>query len=466
MTTTMTTKKTPAGCSEVTHTIAAPMRALNQLQRALDVARSRTGLLSQDGALPYNPVRLVDGTMGSWEDVREEWGAQIEAERLEDVMLPAEVGGLQALAIDPRDGAWTRGGGGLAYLPSAFSQAISLMLQGVPRERGTAGVLHSGVTPPARSLAWEDLRERSPRRAAVIMRLFVHAETGVRTVRGVLSQRYPVGYFDDLQVMAVVDELAVPTSLARVWRTAYETRGSVSIGAFGPQVVGAEPVLSWRNSEVGKARLGFFAGLRITVLDEVVTLPATSLGIDAESVATYERQVTVAATSAGAERNHTLPWVDWSEDERRALAVERMRTSRNVAVDGTLELQARWAAALVDFPLSSAGARRDLPNVEVFLDLLEETGRVDSTEREAVGVIMRDEKRLPLLGLGSAAYMAGVYALLGRSAEDLDTADGWNAQAAAWLRDGWGNDGTGVAERSRLVRASKDLLDARKMVQS
>lgn len=452
--------KTPANAiplttSEIHANLAAPMKALAQLQRALDVARPRTGLLRVDAALPYNPTRVVEGSMGHWSEVAEDWRLQIDFERLEDVTLGEEVGGLQALAVDPRDGAWTRGRGGLAYLPAAFGQAVSLLLTGVPRQRGTANVLHHDVGAPARCLGWEDLREKSPRRTPAVLRTYLHPTERLRTVRGVLSQRYPVGYFDDRQVMAIVGELARPDAYARVWRSPFETRGSVTVG---PTTLAAEPVLSWRNSETGKARLGFFAGLRIVVLDEVVTLQQGA-GLDVEQVATYEKQVTVAVTRTGTERNHTLPWSGWTEEDRRALANARMRASRNDAACRTLELQAAWAVALEDFPLASGtDHRRTLPNIEVLLDVLEELGRVDAKERDAVGKVMHDTKRLPQLGLGSAAYMAGVFAILARQATDLDAADEMNARAYEWIIDGWRGEGGGKFTRRARVDAAKTAL--------
>lgn len=474
--------------STVTRTGPAPARAITQLQRALTKAAARPGLLTvagrplEDAALPYNPPGALS-VWSTWAEVAPTWQAAIHDDQLAEVMLPSP--GLDALAIDPRDGAWIRGGpGGLAYLPAAVQQAVALMLQGVPKERNVANVMHFECRPPARSLLWEDLREKSKRRKPARFRLYRHRETGLRTVRAVLSERYPVGFFDDAQLIPLLAEVADPALPARFTRGVFESRAQVVLGGVAHRHLlqqgqgnlrlpfacldgthGARALLHVRNSETGDGRLGFWAGLRLDVLDEVVGVRRGG-GIAAEDVATTERTVTVATAGGSTERNHTLPWARWTPEERKAEAERRIRESRDEAIRSTVLLAAAWTVALEDYRQGYAPeGGRDSMTVEVLLDLLEEGGHLgalDAGEREKLRALMQDDKRLPRLSVGSAAYMAGAFALLARDAKTQEEADRWQEAAGRWVEEGWRGEGTGVQHRRLVMAETTARLDALK----
>lgn len=450
----------PSLCKQtatVKHNGPAPTKALLQLQRALDVCRDRASFLPVDGALNLDPM----GAFSTWRDfgaVEASWLSAIATDELREVQVPE---GVTCLAIDPRDGALVRvgGGGGVAVLPHAMNQLVNIALHGEPRERNVANVLHHTVSPPARCLAWEDVRETSKRSKPTQLRLYRNAQHSVMALRAVLSERYPVGYFDDEQLLNVITEVVDVNAQASVVRGVFETRGRAVLDVGNLKGTGAVPVLNWRNSETGNARLGFWAGLRITVLDEVVQRRVGTDAFDVETV-TAEKTVEVAATQTRTERNHTLPWARISEGERRRIANERMRASRDRAIEHVLHLAAQWSVACEDFPrgFDSMAARSAL-TVEVLVDMLLEGGHIEAEQRDAVLAIMMNEKRLPLLGQGSAAYIAGVFACLGRAAKTMAEQDEAQAKAGEWVAEGWGGEGTGVTKRRLAREAVQAKLD-------
>lgn len=449
----------PSLCKQtatVKHNGPAPTKALVQLQRALDVCRDRASFLPVDGALDLDPM----GAFATWRDfgaVEASWLSAIATDELREVKVPE---GVTSLAIDPRDGALVRvgGGGGVAVLPHASNQLVNLALHGEARERNVGNVLHHQLNPPARSLAWEDVREASKRSKPTQLRLYRNAQHSVMTLRAVLSERYPVGYFDDEQLVNVVAEVVDVNAQASVVRGVFETRGRAVLDVGSLKGTGAVPVLNWRNSETGNARLGFWAGLRITVLDEVVQRRVGTDAFDVETVT--EKTVEVAATQTRTERNHTLPWARISEGERRRIANERMRASRDRAIEHVLHLAAQWGVACEDFPRGfDSMAERSGLTVEVLVDMLLEGGHIEAEQRDAVLAIMMNEKRLPLLGQGSAAYIAGVFACLGRAAKTMAEQDEAQSKAGEWVAEGWAGEGTGVMKRRLAREAVQAKLD-------
>jgi hypothetical protein len=151
--------------------------------------------------------------------------------------------------------------------------------------------------------------------------------------------------------------------------------------------------------------------------------------------------VTVGEVGTGTARNHTLPWVGWTQEERRVEANRRMRESRNEAIRDTARLAADWRAATQDFPADDE-VTRNPETVEVLFDLLEERSLLTDLaqeERELLRNIMNDAKRLPELGFGSAAYMAGAMAILATkvTSADVERAAELRDLAGQWVSRGW-----------------------------
>lgn len=446
-----------------------------QLDRVERVVKARlSGLLRAldgryiDGALDVNPPRTALVALAPWAQpseghpvtARTEWVDAIERDVLDDVRIED----LRSLCIDPRDGALIREGGrggGLAVTPKAFGQAVNLMLDAGSRVRGVAGVLHHQLHPPARSVAFEDVRADGVQNKVkpALLRTYRHTETGLRTVRAVLSQKYPTNYFDDLQLLPHLDAVLEPTARARISRGVDETFGVATVKLDGVKHV--EGALHWRNSETGAARLGFYAGLRITALDAIVSAPARGVTVDVDDVtrATREVEVTVAHTSGSKAISHTLPWSGWTEEERQ---VEARRRITNALETGLLEVRRLahlWNIALVDFPLHFAGSANRTETVDVLMDFLEEAGALgaDSKFRAPLAEVLANEERLRLLPFASAAHVAAAWAVIGRNCKTHDEQVEAQELGGLWVSEGWRGTGTGRDARSALTKSFRGV---------
>lgn len=434
--------------------------ASSEMFRVSGIAvRRERKLFDRDAALPASPVRAaLRAPTRSWRDACADWRIEYEMSR--------DVGGsaadylldLRSLAIDPRDGAIIRtgGGGALAYTPHATTQLVDRLLPG--RVTGTGRVMHFQCKPPSRSLLFEDVRNASTRSKPGFVRLFRDPTTGLVAVRAVLSERYPGTFFDDPALASVLNEVLAADAPCTFDRTPTETVGYARL-ASEDVITGARATLHWRNSETGHARLGFAAGLTITALDATVSRPIYS-GIDAVgAVEEVEREVVVQTVDGRRAINHTLPWKDRTEDERRAIAAQRMRACRDAALRDVVKLMSQWKVALGDFHRGLGGMfhgdERTMA-VEVLLDTLSEAGRLGKNDalRPALLEVLKTETRLEKLPFGSAAHVAAAWACIARDAKTLDEQQEAQTLGAEWVLEGWRGEGTGVAERRAAERAT------------
>lgn len=398
---------------------------------------------TRDAALPRQETVHYTDARKSWANARAEWQGAITAEQLLDIVLdhPHE------LVMDPRDGAFTRGAGGLGYTPHGLSQFIGLMRAGI-RNEAQVELAHETDT---RSLMWRDVVKYSkrPKDEECIARTFVDPRfPGIRAVRAGVSGRHSLEAFDDANVIAVLDAMdersrddnnapARRFNDAFVVRTWDKTHAHMSMAA----VDGASLGFSIVNSETGCSSLAFRGSVRITALDAQLLMP---------TAITREVAIEIASKAGGSRRRHTLPRVqgdgsELSKEQRNAIAAERIETDIETALAAAAILADRFLLAKLDInPMAlqlAEAARTDESAIEVLKDLLLQQGMgiaSDPGVTAELARIMVDDTRLQTLPKGSAAFMAGAFAVLAKTGKrSWEAAEELMAMAGKLIMDGW-----------------------------
>jgi len=417
-----------------------------------------------DAALPRDVSVKYTNTVRPWAEVRAAWAGAIAAEKHEDktVVSPYD------LSVDPRDGALCRGGGGLAYTPHAWGQLYSLMGCPYPKNTAAADRWHS---PRARALNWEDIKARGTRpredkispedKAAgkfeCIMRTFIDPRSGLRAARAIVSGRHSLEAFDDVNVIAVLEEMdalsrennddpARRIKNASVTRRTDHTWASFEMAA----VEGASLGFGMTNSETNSASLSFYGHVRISVIDSVLRFPAT---------VPQDVAVQVAMRAGLSRRRHTLPRFDsrtgdrLSQEARTAIAASRIDDDIEKALAEAAILADRWLLAKLDISAEAAAlcgaiaaakeAGDDVALKEctaVLGDILKSVGInvLDKDMTPQLIEMLADPSRLRELPVGSAAHMAGALAVLARSGDyTFDDAGKLQALAGQLVVNGW-----------------------------
>ncbi len=326
--------------------------------------------------------------------------ASVAAEQLHDTIVPS----LKAVDMDGRDGALTRGNGGMAYTDWAFGQLCDAHAAISPAqffrgESAPGSIDRSALwcTPATRAMVFADVKAGSTRRAgekgAVLFRTFIDANTGLRALRAVVTARHSAEHFDDAAVMeavAAVSPEGSRGSFNRGWKFTY---GRVIMPCNSHVSVG----YGFRNSEVGAASLSMFGTIHIEALDSAIAFPE---GIR------YQSYVQVASRNDSTRRNHTLPRVNTSEARRRAIALARVTEDIGTALTASEALADGWERALVDvFPIMVTGGP------EIVGDLLMEKG-MEPVLVKSIIAVMADDTRVAALPRGSAAHLAACVAVV------------------------------------------------------
>lgn len=397
-----------------------------------------------DAALPTQGVPAYYMRSLTWAQARADWQQAIKLEELHDAVIPS----LHELSVDPRDGALTRGAGGLAYTPHAWSQLLSLMRAGAPS--GLAAVTR-WLKPGTRCLAWRDIvvASKRPRTDEGVLRTFREPATGLRALRAVVSGRHSLEAYDDANIIAVLDEMDAASradntaTLMRINTAFVARRWDVTYGNFTMAAAeGAALGFTLRNSETGMASLGFSGHVYIETLDARVMMPAN---------VSHDVSVRIAARAKATTRRHTMPRYDsrtgdeLSKEARAAIAADRIEADVEVALASAAVLADAWLTAKMDInPTAIALAKAsagDETAAAALKDLLLENGCGLANDASAVAelvTIMADDTRLRALPAGSAAYMASALAVLAQGSDrSWEDALLLQAMAGRFILEGW-----------------------------
>lgn len=407
---------------------------------------TRGALFDIDAALRPQRAPRYSTELAPWAELKAQWARLIANERLTDVVQPS----LQTLRLDSRDGALTRGKGGLAYTPRAWGQLISLLRA----EKDFGYVTEGAPNNMANCLRWLAPSARSPGLADVIanslraptdeavLRCMIVAERGRQytAVRAIVSGRHGLTHFDDSNVLATMGrpEMVGDIESGYVSRSWDMTYGSFTV-AGGTH--GCKLGFGLTNSETGCASLGMMGELRITALDAVVAMP------DGRQ---YEKTVEIMSARNGTRRRHTLPRFDsrdgerLTETQRHAIAQKRIAADVEKALTESRALHAKWQEALTDInvllvPLAAMTAA-DESAIDVLADVLIEQGVEIGEDKALCGQLAKviaDDARLRELPAGSAAHMAAALAVLAQSAETWARARELQQMAGKFVLQGW-----------------------------
>lgn len=384
-----------------------------------------------DAFRPFAPAArfvAMDQT-GSAAGALAQWRAQILAEELKDWQLsPSEIIRAQ---LDPRDGAFHRGGAGLAYTPHAWGQLIDRDTGEGPTGRAAAlAWLH----PAARSVAWAT-QVRPPKGAEGLTFRTYRAQARlppgqgvlpVRVLRGIVTQRHSLDADDDQRLAQLIEREVFGEDVARwhgrVWRD--PARMTHATFSRRDEVHGVSRGFTLINSEVGLCGRTMRGWLSLDVLSE---------GLGAQ-VPDGERWRHVQAASGVAHRRHTLPRVGVSAQQRTEIARQRFAEDFDRAWSGAEALAAGWERAHADFP---DGLRPVEGAPQVLADLLLERQLIRPSDLEVtLEALAKHATVLSRLPWGSAAYMAGLFALMAEG-RTYQSAREYQMAAGAWILGGW-----------------------------
>lgn len=420
--------------------------------------------LGRDAALPAGEQPIFRRRTQPFADVVAAWTERIAAEQLFDVQIrhyrTPTTTAPEGLFLRDTDGCLMRkpGGEGLAYTERGWTQLINLLLQvpGKPRNPVDA---YRFLGPSTRSVVFDHLKARSHRKEGtgheILLRSFVDTRFGVRALRAVVSGIHSGIHFDDLAVIEALQKVVNADAPTDCSREIDFTVGYAILKTDGD----ARASIHWRNSETGAASISFGAGCYIAALDALVR--------DGKSVRTVDgnletTEVKVASAHGTSRRAHTLPRKDKSEADRAAIAQARMAADISKATDASLQLTAAWGEALQTFPKGwtrEASTYSRSMAATVILDLIEEHTRLFvDTDRKALEQLLVDNDRLFALPFGSAAHVAGAWAILASTQTDHDEATRMQNEAGRWVLERFG--AAGERREERPVGFRSGLVDA------
>lgn len=399
--------------------------ALTAVARAL---AARPNSYPIDAALATRGPSTYTTRRVSFDEAVQVWERQIAEEQLQDHQIPS----LHDLGVDPRDGAITRGAGGLCYTPHAWRQLIQLFRvgqSGIPSEVIAADVWH---TPFTRHFAFGDVKRASqrPRDEEAVLRTFRVTQDGrqYRALRAVVSGRHSLTHTDDLAVIRVLGSLDEQPTEGRVVRAWDKTVGSFLLDA------GDEDVrfgFAFANSETGCGSLQFNGSIVLRALDVEIVRPDGR---------TLESAVTIASESATTRRRHTLPRkvgkAELTEAQRGDVAASRIAMDIKTALTGARALRDAWQRAknMIEAQLVPLAKMTEVDDaaVEVLEDALLELGAVpEEAQRNraalrsfarGVATVMANDARLRALPHGSRAHLAATLAVLAGQQRTWDAA--------------------------------------------
>lgn len=432
-------------------TNAAPAKVTPMFQAPATNAIPPASLFSigRDAALPAGDPIAYSSTFEEWERTSYFWRRQIEDEALSDIIVtqyrtPGSRPGCKmklrmvdgalmlgkasgADMVDPGEGPW-------AYTPKAWSQLIALLLaEQADKPRGAAEP-YRWLWPSIREQVFAHLVARSKRKEGadypIVLRTYLDVRFGLRAVRAAMSGRHAGTHFDDEAVADAIDRELSAAAPSWVRRTIDLTIGH-AVFATTADTLGAEAVLTWRNSETSGASLGFGAACRIKALNAVVR------DVRGEKLTNTEI-ITIASTAGSTRRRHTLPRVGYTEAERRAEAQKRMRSDIAKASTSARALVAAWDEACRRFP---GGLPQQRPasaeqEAEIILDTIEShTPGFKAEDREALKKVIADTKQLAALPFLSAAHIAGAWAVLAARQTTIEETIRCQMEAGRWVQE-------------------------------
>lgn len=420
---------------------AAPSLPLSDSLARIAVTRPADGVFPMDAALEQRGPERYTTRRAPFAEVLATWAAMIAGERLADVTIPS----LFNLAVDYRDGALTRGGGGMAYTPHAWSQLVSLFKvnkSAIPDGIASVDRWHSPLT---RHHCFEDIKRasRRPQAEECVLRAFVTTREGrsYPTVRAVVSGRHGLKDTDDSNVIRVLQQLEELPVEGRVSRGWDQTYGSFVLDSGDSDV---RLGFAFSNSETGCGSIAFNGSITIRALDVEVMLPEGQR---------FEHLVTIASAANGTRRRHTLPRYDsrsgrrLSDSQRTAIAANRIGEDVDKALNGARVLAQRWGLARADvlpIAVKVATVAGDDAGAAVLQDVLCEAGyehvftALNKEGLKELAKVIADNSRLMSLPHGSAAHMAAALALMAVSKERTwEETRELQALSGQFVMEGW-----------------------------
>jgi hypothetical protein len=426
-----------------------------RIPRASDGSQTPASL-GRDATLPPGEAPKFRRNTKPFVDVVRDWRNRIEREQLFDVQVrhyrTPTTTAPEGFFLRDTDGAFMRkpDGEGLAYTERGWAQLVNLLMQEIPGKPRNPVEAFRWCEPSVRSVIFDSLKARSHRKEGagheILLRSFIDQATGVRALRAVVSGRHSGIHFDDLAVIETLEKVITPVAPTYCQREQDFTSGYAILSDTGD----VRASIHWSNSETGAASISFGAGCFITALDAIVrdgrTLATDRNLEDEETQPTRTtHQVRVTSTSGRTRRAHTLPRKNRTEADRAKIALERMAADVAKATDASLLLAKSWAEALQTF---AKGWNREGHTYSrsmaatVLLDLIEmHTRGFADNDRKALEQILVDNDRLFALPFGSAAHIAGAWAVLASHQEDLAEATRMQNEAGRWVINRFGDDG-------------------------
>lgn len=422
--------------------------------------------LGIDASLPAGEQPTYSSRTLPFAQVTASWTERIAAEQHFDLQIrhyrtPTSKAP-EGLFLRDTDGALMRdpNGAPLAYTQRARTQLINILLQEVGDKPRSPSDFMGWLSPSTRSVVFDEVKARSCRKEGrgfeLLLRSFVDQRFGVRALRAVLSGRHSGIHFDDLALIAALARVVPADAPAYCSRAIDSTAGYAIVGQDGE----ARASIHWSNSETGSASLEFSGGCYIATLDAVVR---DGKAIRTEGALETE-SVRIASASDRTRRAHTLPRRNQTEAGRKAIAQSRMATDITTATSAAKTMALAWGVAQATFARgwdrTGTSYSRSMA-ATVILDLVEEhtRGGFKGEDRKALEEVLTNTDRLQLLPFGSAAHIAGAWAVLARAQTSVTEAKRMQDEAGRWVLDGFGSAGVVVPTASKLAEIHADAMN-------
>ena len=395
-----------------------------------------------DALLPNPTAAFLATGSNVWATVRAEWEMAIVEEGHRDVTVrqfrSPTATATKGFHLRPTDGAFLRRtdarGEAVAIHRHAWRQMIALLTEAPPAN--LANWL-GWLWPEARAQAFSHVMARSERPEGegneILLRTHRDPVTGLRALRAVLSGSHSSLGFDDQALITAIAALAKADAPAFVRRSLLETTGWAAMDVAGT-TPGVRATIHWSNSEVGAKSLEWWAGCYITALDSTVRFRG-------QVAVTQETKVTVASAASRTRRIHRLPTKNMSHGERMKEAASRLAKDVKKVTAAASTLATSWAAALENHPGGVKLVAGESMVADVLMDALAERSRwpVNAETEKTLREIFTTDTRLAALPFGSAAYIAGAFAVAASKSTEPEEAIRLQEMAGDWVLHGWRN---------------------------